>query len=285
MAMNRGFWLILAAVVVVAISWFVWPTANQSTQAPATAQAPAATPPVQPTVNESAGTASAPQAPAPAPAAAPSAQVAEKEAAPAKGAQTTEKPAPAPPAPAPAGATPADTKEAAAPSPAPAPSPAAPAAPAAPPEVKTAGSSDTDAGPHANDKASAELASLQPGFVPKDLVAALNDSVISFASGGAEVPEAMTDFLQKAAADLKQLPKGHVVEVAGYTDSTGDEAFNVALSQRRAEAVRQALVKFGADPDMLIAKGYGSADPIASNDTPEGRRRNRRIEYHIVKTP
>jgi outer membrane protein OmpA-like peptidoglycan-associated protein len=285
MAMNRGFWLILAAVVVVAISWFLWPTANQTPQAPATAQAPAATPPVQPTVNESAGTASAPQAPAPAPAAAPSAQVAEKEAAPAKGAQTTEKPAPAPPAPAPAGAAPADTKEAAAPSPAPAPSPAAPAAPAAPAEEKTAASSDTDAGPHANDKASAELASLLPGFVPKDLVAALNDSVISFASGGAEVPASMTDFLQKAAADLKQLPKGHVVEVAGYTDSTGDEAFNVALSQRRAEAVREALVKFGADPDMLIAKGYGSADPIASNDTPEGRRRNRRIEYHIVKTP
>jgi outer membrane protein OmpA-like peptidoglycan-associated protein len=142
-----------------------------------------------------------------------------------------------------------------------------------------------DAGPHANDKANAELASLQPGFVPKDLVAALNDSVISFASGGAEVPASMTDFLQKAAADLKQLPKGHVVEIAGYTDSTGDEAFNVGLSQRRAEAVREALVKFGADPDMLIAKGYGSADPIASNDTPEGRRRNRRIEYHIVKTP
>src|SRR5271170_4382715 len=49
-----------------------------------------------------------------------------------------------------------------------------------------------------------------------------------------------------------------------------------------AEARREALVKFGADPDMLIAKGYGSADPIASNDTPEGRRRNRRIEYQIV---
>ena len=84
MAMNRGFWLVLAAVVVVMIGWFVWPTANQTMQAPATAQAPVATPPVQPTVKESAGTASAPQAPAPAPAAAPSAQVAEKEFAPAK---------------------------------------------------------------------------------------------------------------------------------------------------------------------------------------------------------
>ena len=53
----------------------------------------------------------------------------------------------------------------------------------------------------------------------------------------------------------------------------------------RVVAVRDVLMKFGAAPDMLVAKGYGSADPIASNDTPEGRKRNRRIEYHIVKTP
>ena len=159
------------------------------------------------------------------------------------------------------------------------------AAPAAPAGEKAPVATDKDAEPHANDKASAELAALQPGFVPKDLVAALNDSVISFASDSADVPAEMTDFLQKAAEDLKQLPKGHVVEIAGYTDNTGDQALNLALSQKRAEAVRQTLIKFGADAEMLIAKGYGSADPVASNDTPEGRRRNRRIEYHIIKTP
>jgi OmpA-OmpF porin, OOP family len=113
----------------------------------------------------------------------------------------------------------------------------------------------------------------------------LNHSVVNFPSDSAEVPASMTDFLQKAAEDLKQLPNGHVVEIAGYTDNTGDQALNVTLSQKRAEAVRQMLVKFGADPEMLIAKGYGIADPVASNDTPEGRRRNRRIEYHIVKAP
>jgi outer membrane protein OmpA-like peptidoglycan-associated protein len=73
--------------------------------------------------------------------------------------------------------------------------------------------------------------------------------------------------------------------IAGYTDNTGDEALNVTLSQRRADAVRDALIKFGAAPDMLVAKRHGSADPIASNDTPEGRKRNRRIKHHIVKTP
>ncbi len=137
----------------------------------------------------------------------------------------------------------------------------------------------------ANDKATNELTSLQPGFAPKDLIATLNKSIVNFPSDSAEVPASMDAFLRSAATGLKQLRAGHVLEIAGYTDNTGDPALNVALSQKRAEAVRDALIKDGADPDMLIAKGYGSADPIASNDTPEGRLRNRRIEYRVVKTP
>jgi OOP family OmpA-OmpF porin len=137
----------------------------------------------------------------------------------------------------------------------------------------------------ANDRATTELASLQSGFGVKDLLFALNDSVVNFASDSAEVPESAAPFLKNAAAQLKQLKAGHVLEIAGYTDNTGDAALNVALSQKRAEAVREAFIKYGADPDMLVAKGYGAADPIASNDTAEGRLKNRRIEYHVVKTP
>ena len=137
----------------------------------------------------------------------------------------------------------------------------------------------------ANDRATTELASLQPGFGVKDLLFALNDSVVNFASGSAEVPESMVPFLKSAAAELKQVKAGHVLEIAGYTDNTGDAALNLALSQKRAEAVREALIRYGANPDMLIAKGYGEADPIASNDTAEGRLKNRRIEYHVVKAP
>ena len=91
--------------------------------------------------------------------------------------------------------------------------------------------------------------------------------------------------LQKAAHDLKQLPAGQLLEIAGYTDNAGNAAANTALSQRRADAVRAALIKAGANPDLMIAKGYGSAHPIASNDTEEGRLRNRRIEYHIIRSP
>ncbi len=137
----------------------------------------------------------------------------------------------------------------------------------------------------ANDRATTELASLGSGFGVKDLLFALNDSVVNFASDSAEVPASMAPFLKTAAAELKQLKAGHVLEIAGYTDNTGDAALNLALSQKRAEAVRAALIKYGADPDMLVAKGYGEADPIASNDTAEGRLKNRRIEYHVIKVP
>jgi len=137
----------------------------------------------------------------------------------------------------------------------------------------------------ANDGATSELASLQSGFAVKDLLFALNDSVVNFASASAEVPASMESFLKSAAAELKQLKAGHVLEIAGYTDNTGDAALNLALSQKRAEAVRQAFIKLGVNPDVLVAKGYGEADPIASNDTAEGRLKNRRIEYHVVKAP
>src|SRR5215470_8192666 len=311
MPMNRWIWPILAAVILVAIGVFIWPTAHRTTEAPPAAQAPAAAPPVQPATKEAAGAGSAAQtseqksapapaaqsaekktAPAPAqePAAAPAAQTAEMKTAPAPAqepaaapaAQSAEKETAPAPAQEPAAAPAAQSAEKET-APAPAQEPAA--APAAQSAEKETAPADQDADLHSNDKANAELAALQPGFVPKDLIAALNDSVVNFPSDSAEVPASMIDFLQKAAEDVKQLPNGHVVEIAGYTDNTGEQALNVALSQKRAEAVRQMLVKFGADPEMLIAKGYGSADPVASNDTPEGRGRNRRIEYHIVKTP
>jgi outer membrane protein OmpA-like peptidoglycan-associated protein len=137
----------------------------------------------------------------------------------------------------------------------------------------------------ANNRAVTALASLRSGFSPGDLTATLNQSVVNFPSGSADIPAAMNSFFQTAAGNLKQLPQGSVIEIAGYTDNTGDPQANVALSQRRAEAVRDALIKAGVNPDMLVAKGYGNANPIASNDLAEGRFSNRRIEYRVVKTP
>jgi OOP family OmpA-OmpF porin len=68
------------------------------------------------------------------------------------------------------------------------------------------------------------------------------------------------------------------VLVTGYTDSVGSDAYNVKLSERRAKTVRDALVADGVAADRITTKGMGEADPVASNDTAEGRARNRRVD-------
>jgi OmpA-OmpF porin, OOP family len=84
-----------------------------------------------------------------------------------------------------------------------------------------------------------------------------------------------------AAAETLRLNKNLSVEVAGYTDSSGTALHNLGLSDRRANTVRDYLIKLGVNPDRLTARGYGEADPISDNATPEGRDRNRRVELHI----
>jgi OOP family OmpA-OmpF porin len=72
------------------------------------------------------------------------------------------------------------------------------------------------------------------------------------------------------------------VELAGYTDSIGGVAYNLKLSQARAESVKGYLIEQGVDASRIQAKGYGKDNPVASNDTDEGRERNRRVELHIL---
>jgi OOP family OmpA-OmpF porin len=70
--------------------------------------------------------------------------------------------------------------------------------------------------------------------------------------------------------------------VEGYTDSVGSEAYNQQLSQRRADAVRQVMVdEYGVAADRVSAVGEGESDPVASNDTAEGRALNRRVEASV----
>jgi outer membrane protein OmpA-like peptidoglycan-associated protein len=71
---------------------------------------------------------------------------------------------------------------------------------------------------------------------------------------------------------------GWMVTIEGHTDNIGSEADNLSLSQHRASAVLSALTVAGVTPDRLTAIGFGEAKPIASNDTLEGRTRNRRVE-------
>ncbi|HEX8737035.1 MAG TPA: OmpA family protein, partial [Pyrinomonadaceae bacterium] len=70
-----------------------------------------------------------------------------------------------------------------------------------------------------------------------------------------------------------------VIEVGGHTDNRGQPADNQKLSENRANAVKDALIKFGVNQDILQMKGYGATKPKSSNDTEDGRFQNRRIEY------
>ena len=79
---------------------------------------------------------------------------------------------------------------------------------------------------------------------------------------------------------LIQNPDRKVI-VEGYTDSVGSAAFNQTLSERRADAVRNALVRKGVDPTRIVAQGYGKEYPVASNATDSGRAQNRRVEVTI----
>jgi OOP family OmpA-OmpF porin len=77
--------------------------------------------------------------------------------------------------------------------------------------------------------------------------------------------------------------KTMIIEIAGYTDNIGTEEENLKLSQERADAIRTYLLQHGVHARKIVAKGYGASGPVATNDTPEGRKLNRRTEIHIVQ--
>lgn len=88
--------------------------------------------------------------------------------------------------------------------------------------------------------------------------------------------------LNRAVALMKANPIMRV-EIAGFTDAQGTDSYNKDLSQRRANAVREYLVRQGVEGSRLTAVGYGEENPVASNDTEEGRAENRRVEFVVIK--
>ncbi|HXG17764.1 MAG TPA: OmpA family protein [Methylomirabilota bacterium] len=79
---------------------------------------------------------------------------------------------------------------------------------------------------------------------------------------------------------LREHPERNVT-IEGYTDSLGSESYNLDLSQRRAETVRDFLIKNGVSPAQVTARGYGENFPVASNNTEAGRQQNRRVEIIV----
>ena len=92
------------------------------------------------------------------------------------------------------------------------------------------------------------------------------------------------DELERVAQVLNQYPQT-TMRIAGHTDSTGSEAYNQKLSERRALSVKNALVDMKVDPARMTTIGYGKSRPIADNSTEAGRQQNRRVEIRIIPQP
>ncbi|MGI9325800.1 MAG: OmpA family protein [Pseudomonadales bacterium] len=113
----------------------------------------------------------------------------------------------------------------------------------------------------------------------RSFAAALNRSTITFATGAATIDASSEGLLQELAGLARQCPRKLVIE--GHTDNIGRPRFNRDLSLARAEAVREALIRMKVESARLSAKGFGASQPIADNNSREGRAKNRRI---VIRT-
>ena len=133
----------------------------------------------------------------------------------------------------------------------------------------------------ANSNALSAMDNLSANSDAQAILNAMNMQIINFASGSSQIPAENQAILKKAAVLLKD--KKVAFEVSGHADNVGNEANNLKLSEQRAKAVRDFLIKQEVPAEWISAKGYGSSVPVASNDTETGRLKNRRIEYRLTK--
>jgi outer membrane protein OmpA-like peptidoglycan-associated protein len=135
----------------------------------------------------------------------------------------------------------------------------------------------------------AELAQLQQALgqiaqtrrTAMGLVMTLDSRSVRFDFDKSDIKPEYRDTLNRIAGILMTL-KGYTINVYGYTDDVGSQTYNLQLSQRRAEAVRDFLVHAGISPTIVNTKGFGKSDPRISGDSEQARAANRRVEIGIV---
>ena len=125
----------------------------------------------------------------------------------------------------------------------------------------------------------AQLKDIEGKQTERGLLVTLGD--VLFAFNKSELTPQAGPRLDKLASFLKQFPQRKLL-VEGYTDAVGSDAYNMELSERRAEAIREALVARGVDTTRVVTKGYGKAFPVADNGNSDGRAVNRRVEVVIA---
>jgi OmpA-OmpF porin, OOP family len=125
-----------------------------------------------------------------------------------------------------------------------------------------------------------ELAALQAEQTARGLVVTLGD--ILFNVDEAELTPGGELQVARLADALRQMPDRNVL-IEGHADSSGTDAYNLDLSQRRARTVESLLLVQGVDPTRLVTRGYGEGYPVASNAAAAGRQQNRRVEVVILE--
>lgn len=119
---------------------------------------------------------------------------------------------------------------------------------------------------------------LQTQDSARGLIVQMSD--VLFDTGSATLKAGAREKLAKISGILLAHP-GLTLQIEGHTDSVGSDEFNQQLSERRADCVRDFLAEQGVPVSSITAKGFGKTQPIASNDTAEGRQRNRRVELVV----
>ena len=108
---------------------------------------------------------------------------------------------------------------------------------------------------------------------------------VKFKTASSKILKESDYILEAVVKILVEHPEITRVRVEGHTDIRGKAGYNRKLSRRRAASVVKWLVKHGIKKDRLTSAGYGPDRPLATNNTDEGRRQNRRVEFHIVDGP
>jgi len=126
-----------------------------------------------------------------------------------------------------------------------------------------------------------QLAELEAKQTDRGMVLTLGD--VLFDTDRAELKAGAFKTMDRLSAFMRDYPERRLA-VEGYTDSIGTDAYNLTLSQRRADAVRAALLTRGVEGARITTSGLGKASPVASNDSAAGRQRNRRVEIVISGT-
>ena len=113
---------------------------------------------------------------------------------------------------------------------------------------------------------------------PKQITIVLDERAVHFGFNKSEVGPEFNDLLSNLKVFIEE--NDYVVMIVGHTDSVGSNKYNFGLSERRAESAKKRLLELGLSPERIVGiEGRGEEEPIATNETAEGRAQNRRVEF------